>query len=260
MHWLDAAHLPAAMVCLVACAGLGWWAPPLVARIPEPEPEQRASEKDPVEETTGGQPRAFAPQLPPPPPKEPYADIAALPHLSVWVAAWSGLVGAAFGLALGWTGALVYLIPLVPIGVVLLIIDWRTTLLPTRVIHPTYALLAVLVPLAAILDGDLDALYRAGWGWLVIGGWFWVLWWLLNAWGFGDVRLSRVLGPALGYLGWSHLFLGLALMVLVGGVGGVVLGLANRSLRRRFPYGPFMLVGSAAAVLVAPALARGLGY
>ena len=61
-----------------------------------------------------------------------------------------------------------------PIGVVLLVIDWRTTLLPTRIIQPTYALLAVLIPLAALLDQDLDALYRAGLGWLALGGWFWI--------------------------------------------------------------------------------------
>ena len=176
------------------------------------------------------------------------------------MAASSAVVGGLFGLVLGWTGALVYLVPLVPIGVVLLVIDWRTTLLPTRIIHPTYVLLAVLVPVAALLDRDLDALYRAGFGWLVIGGWFWIFWWLLHAWGFGDVRLARVLGPALGFLGWSHMLMGLALMVIVGGVGGAVLGIANRSLRRRFPYGPFMLVGAAAAVVVGPWLAAGLGY
>jgi leader peptidase (prepilin peptidase)/N-methyltransferase len=260
MHWLDASHLQAATACLVACAALGWWAPALIARIPEPEPEERRTESDPVQTPVGGEPKAFARELPPPPAKEPYADIAALPHLALGVALASGVVGACFGLALGWTGALLYLVPLVPIGVVLLVIDWRTTLLPTRLIHPTYGLLAVLIPLAALVDRDLDGLYRAGWGWLVIGGWFWGLWWLLNAWGFGDVRLSRVLGPALGYLGWPHVFVGLALMVLAGGLGGVVLGVVNRSLRRRFPYGPFMLVGAAAAVLVAPELARGLGY
>jgi leader peptidase (prepilin peptidase)/N-methyltransferase len=264
MHWPDVSELQAALACLVACAVLGWWAPRLIARLPEPAPEERPAEADPVQEPAGpagrDEPAMFARALPPAPPKEPYADIAALPHLSLWLAGWSGLVGAAFGLALGWTGALIYLVPLVPVGVTLVLIDWRTTLLPTRVIHPTYVLLGVLVPLASLVDRDLDALYRAGWGWLVIGGWFWVLWWLLNAWGFGDVRLSRVLGPALGYLSWSHLFLGLALMVLVGGLGGVVLGIANRSLRRRFPYGPFMLLGAALAVVAAPELARGLGY
>ena len=139
-----------------------------------------------------------------------------------------------------------------PIGVALMIVDWRTTLLPTRVIHPTYVLLAVLIPVAALVDGDLDSLYRAGWGWLIIGAWFWVFWWLFNAWGFGDVRLARVLGPALGYLGWYELLMGLALILLVGGIGGLVLGIVTRDLRRRVPYGPFMLIGSALAVVIGP--------
>ena len=176
------------------------------------------------------------------------------------LALWSAAVGAAIGLALGWTGALVYLAPLAPVGVVLLVIDWRTTLLPTRIIHPTYVALAVLIPLAALIDQDLSSLYRAGWGWLVIGGWFWIFWWLFTAWGFGDVRLSRVLGPALGYLGWSEMLMGLALMVFVGGIGGVVLSIAHRDMRRRFPYGPFMLVGALLSVLVGADLATGLGY
>ena len=189
-----------------------------------------------------------------------YAEIAAAPHLGWWTAAWAGLFGAAFGASLGWTGALLYLVPLVPIGVALMIVDWRTTLLPTRVIHPTYVLLAVLIPLAALIDGDLDSLYRAGWGWLIIGAWFWVFWWLFNAWGFGDVRLARVLGPALGYLGWYELLMGLALILLVGGLGGLVLGIMTRDLRRRVPYGPFMLIGSALSVVIGPWLAQGLGY
>jgi leader peptidase (prepilin peptidase)/N-methyltransferase len=143
---------------------------------------------------------------------------------------------------------------------VLMVVDWRTTLLPTRILHPTYVLLAVLIPLAALVDHDLDALYRAGWGWLVIGGWFWVLWWLLNAWGFGDVRLARVLGPALGYLGWSQMLIGLVLIVFIGAIGGLAMAAARRSLRERVPYGPAMLLGAWLAVLVGPWLARALGY
>jgi leader peptidase (prepilin peptidase)/N-methyltransferase len=265
--WPEVSDLQAALVCALACAVLGWFAPRLIARLPEPEPPpvpEASPEQDAevVIEDAGNEPerKVFARTLPPPPPKELYRDIAALPHLGLEVAASSAVIGGLFGLVLGWTGALVYLVPLVPIGVVLVVIDWRTTLLPTRIIHPTYVLLAVLIPVAALLDRDLDALYRAGFGWLVIGGWFWIFWWLLHAWGFGDVRLARVLGPALGFLGWSHMLMGLGLMVIVGGVGGAVLGIAHRSLRRRFPYGPFMLVGAGGAVLLGPWLAGGLGY
>ncbi len=275
MSWLETSHLQAASACLVVCAGLGVLAPPLVARLPEPEPEpepdsestegdvvtpaeEAAPEETGPEETgpeeTGPEPaegedrKLFDRTLPPAPPKELYTDIAALPHLRLGVALSSALIGAAVGLALGWTGALLYLVPLVPVGVVLMVIDWRTTLLPTRILHPTYVLMAVLVPAAALADQDLDSLYRAGWGWLVIGGWFWIFWFLLNAWGFGDVRLARVLGPALGYLGWAQVLMGLGLILVVGAVGGLVVATIRGSLRARVPYGPAMLVGALLAV------------
>jgi leader peptidase (prepilin peptidase)/N-methyltransferase len=266
MDWVDTSHLHAALLCLVVCAVLGWFAPLLVARLPEPEPLVQAV-SEPVSAAASAEAdvsspdrKLFARTLPPPPPKEPYSEIAALPRLSLWVAVWSAAIGAVFGLALGWTGALLYLVPLVPIGVVLMVIDWRTTLLPTRILHPTYVLMAVLVPLAALVDHDQHALYRAAWGWLIMGGWFWIFWWLFTAWGFGDVRLSRVLGPALGYLGWSHLLAGLALIQFVGAIGGLVMAFVRGSLRARVPYGPFMLVGAAIAVVAGPWLARSLGY
>jgi leader peptidase (prepilin peptidase) / N-methyltransferase len=264
MDWLEPAQLQAAVACLVACVALGAFVPALIARIPEPVPEPAPVAASGDEHDAGvpvvAERRVFDRSLPPAPDKVPYSEIAAEPRLAVWTAAWSGLVGAGFGATLGWTGALLYLVPLVPIGVALMIVDWRTTLLPTRVIHPTYALLAVLIPLAALVDRDLDSLYRAGWGWLLVGAWFWIFWWLVNAWGFGDVRLARVLGPALGYLGWYELLMGLALIVLVGGIGGLLIGIVTRDLRRRVPYGPFMLVGSALAVVIGPWLAQSLGY
>ena len=270
MSWLGSLHFGAALLCLVVCGLLALAGPRLVAALPEPAPEPApepvpdpVSVPDAVEGVpvgAGERDTLFSRTLAPAPTKEPYAAIAALPGLGLRLAVGSAVVGAAFGAVLGWTGALLYLVPLVPVGAVLLVIDWRTTLLPTRILHRTYALLAVLLPVAALVDHDLSSLYRAGWGWAVVGGWFWVLWALLRAWGFGDVRLARVLGPALGYLGWEQMLVGLALIVLVGGLGGVVLSVATRSLRRRFPYGPFMLVGATGAVLVGPWLARGLGY
>ena len=251
MTWSEPTLL-AAVVAALGCALLALPAPGLLARLPEPEPEPvpaPAVETPPVASTLG-----------PPPPKEPYAAIAALPGLRAGLVVASAVVGAAFGAAVGWSGALLFLVPLVPVGAVLLVADWRTTLLPTRVIHPTYVGLAVLLPLAALLDRDAGALVSAAGGWLLVGGWFWVFWAVLHAWGFGDVRLARVLGPALGYLGWTHALVGLGLMVFLGGIGGVVLSLARRSLRRRYPYGPFMLLGAAVAVVAAPAIATGLGY
>ncbi len=251
MDQLASLHAVPAVVCLLVAGVLGWFSPLLIARLPEPQPE---TGPDATPEDGARTPLAA------PPPKELYADLAARPGLAAKLGTASAVTGALLGATLGWTGALVYLVPFVPVGVVLLVIDWRTTLLPTRLLHPTYAGLAVLIPLAALIDHDLTSLYRAGWGWLVVGGWFWGLWALVRAWGFGDVRLSRVLGPALGYLGWPQLLIGLFLMVILGGLGGAVLSMIDRSLSKRFPYGPFMLVGALLGVLAGPWLASGLGY
>src|SRR5918994_1825668 len=225
MDWLEPDRIQAAVACRVACSALGWFVPAMIARTPEPEPVPLAQPGDQPIDQPAAERRLFDRSLPAAPDKRRYADIAAAPRLPGWTSAWSGLVGAVFGASLGWTGALVYLVPLVPVGVALMVIDWRTTLLPTRIIHPTYAMLAVLIPVATVVDRDLDSLVRAGWGWLIIGAWFWVFWWLFHAWGFGDVRLARVLGPALGYLGWYEMLMGLALILLVGGIGGLLLGI-----------------------------------
>ena len=144
MDWLEPAHLWAAAACLVACAVLGWFVPTLVGRIPEPEPAPEPDvapdaqaagvvrdEQDAVEPVAdevataepGEERKLFDRSLPAAPDKVPYAEIAAAPHFALWAAAWSGLVGACFGAALGWTGALIYLVPLVPIGVALMVVD-----------------------------------------------------------------------------------------------------------------------------------------
>jgi leader peptidase (prepilin peptidase)/N-methyltransferase len=246
----------AAVACALVCAALAWIAPAWIARLPEPEP---GPEPEPAPEPEGDR-QLFDRSLPPAPPKELYTEMAAVPLLALWLALASGVVGAAVGLALGWTGALLYLVPFVPIGVVLLVVDWRTTLLPNAIIFPTYALLVVLIPVAALVDQDLHSLYRAGWGWLIIGGVFALLWFLLNAWGYGDVRLAGLLGPALGYLGWSQLLMGLALMFFIGGIGGALLSIVRRSMKGRMPFGPAMLVGAAIAAVAGPWLATSLGY
>ena len=75
----------------------------------------------------------------------PYADVAAAPGL-----AWKAAVAAAAGRrvvggAIGWDWPLLFLLPLVPVGVALAVIDWRTRLLPTRIVGPTYVGLVALV-------------------------------------------------------------------------------------------------------------------
>jgi leader peptidase (prepilin peptidase)/N-methyltransferase len=199
--------------------------PVIIARVPEPD--------EPDED------------------KEPYADIAALPGLA-WKAALVGLLaGAAIGATVGLEWPLLYLVPLVPLGIALALVDWRTRLLPTRLIAPAYlgAVAAVLVIAAATRDtGDLK---RAGIGWLTTGGLYLLLWVVYpRGMGYGDVRLSGVLGIVLGHLGWAELVVGVYGGFLLGGVLGGLLALLRRVDGRGYPFGPFMLLGALVGVVL----------
>jgi leader peptidase (prepilin peptidase) / N-methyltransferase len=253
--WLDPGHPGAALLGLVVGALAGWWCPLLIGRLPEPEVDHGPGEGG---STDGSEERAG---LPAPPPKEPYADIAALPGLAWKTAVATGLVAAVLAASVGWSWSLLFLMPLAPVGVTLALVDWRTTLLPTRIIAPTYLVTIVAVVAAGLADGDRDALVRALVGWAVTGGFFFVLWFIYpRGLGYGDVRLSGVLGMALGYLGWPELATGIYGAFLVGGLGGALLSALRIVDRKRFPFGPFMLVAALAAVAVGPWLTHRLGY
>lgn len=251
MTWLDGPDLQAGLLALVLGALVGWFLPLLIASLPEPAPSTDANPTD-----TGA--RAT---LPAPPAKVLYRDLAARPGLSGRMSMATGLVAAVLVVGVGIEPALAVLLPLVPIGVALTVIDWHTTLLPTRIIAPTYVLVIVAIGLAGVLSSDTSAIVRAGFGWLVMGGFFFVLWLIYpRGLGYGDVRLSGVLGLALGYLGWPALVIGMYAAFLIGGLGGALLGVLRIVDRKRFPFGPFMLVAAVVGVLFGPAIASGLGY
>ena len=74
--------------------------------------------------------------------------------------------------------------------------------------------------------------------------------------GFGDVKLSGVLGMATAWLGWGAWAVGLFAGFLLGGVFGIALIALGRGGRKsKVPYGPFMLAGALVAVLVGQQLA-----
>ena len=149
-------------------------------------------------------------------------------------------------------------LPLVPLGVALAVIDWRTRMLPTRLIAPAYAVTIVAILVAWLADGrELADLERAALGWLVYGGMFFLLWFIYpRGLGYGDVRLSGVLGLALGWVGWSELLLGIWNGLLLGGIVGGLLALVTR--RRDYPFGPFMLVGALSGVVLGQAVMSAL--
>ncbi|MET1085826.1 MAG: A24 family peptidase [Arthrobacter sp.] len=149
----------------------------------------------------------------------------------------------------------------------LTVIDVRHHLLPNRIVFPSYAVAGVLLLAAAVL-ADIGAVAQAPGG-LPSGllamhairtaagaAILWLFYFVLRfayppGMGFGDVKLAGVLGMYLGYLGWGHLFAGTFLAFLLGGLWSVALLAARRgTLKSSIPFGPFMLAGSAAAMLL----------
>ena len=146
----------------------------------------------------------------------------------------------------------------------LTVIDVRHHLLPNRIVFPSYAVAGVLLLVAAAMAGadqDVADAY-AGFTFqpvvqVVAGGAIlWVFYFLLRfayppGMGFGDVKLAGVLGMYLGYLSWGHLFAGTFLAFLLGGLWSIALLAARRgTLKSSIPFGPFMLAGAAAAMLL----------
>ena len=236
---------------------VGMVVPAIISRIPEPETEDSPSgdETGAARRSTNGEDHAEAEDVPPTveEPKELYADIARSRGLRWKASLVTALVAGLIGGRVGWAPELSFLLYLAPVDVALAVIDWRTRLLPTKLIAPSYAAVIALVLLSAWAEGDWHPLVGAGWGWLVAGGTFFVLWFIYpRGMGYGDVRLSGVLGIALGYLGWAELLTGVYAGFLIGGVGGLLLSLLRIVDRKAYPFGPFMLVGALVGVVAGP--------
>jgi leader peptidase (prepilin peptidase)/N-methyltransferase len=178
---------------------------------------------------------------------ERYAHVATLPRLVLWATLTGAVAGALVGGAIGPDWSLLFLLPLVPVAVALAFIDLHTHLLPTRLVWPTLAGTVVLAAVAAVADGDPEAFLRAAIGGAVVFGFFHALWWVYPAgMGYGDVRLSSIVGFVLGYLGWAELLIGVYGAFLVFAVLGVLRAVARRdrsALRTSLPFGPFLLAG-----------------
>lgn len=233
-------HPVAAAVTGLLGLASGPLVPWLIARVPEPDPDV-----DPP--VINGRVNAGEE------PKELYADIAARPGLTARSAAAGAVAAALLGLALGWSWALLVVLPLVPVSVALAVVDWRTRLLPRRLVLPALGGSAVTVAASWMLggfDGGTGTVVRTLVGWAAAFLVFFVLWLIHpRGMGYGDVRLSALLGLVLGYLGWSQWLVGLYGGFLLGALIGGVLSLLKVVDRKGYPFGPFMLLGALVGVV-----------
>lgn len=140
--------------------------------------------------------------------------------------------------------------------VALSVIDLQRFLLPNRIVFPLAGVSVVLLGLGALAEGEGGHYVRA----LLAAVVAFVVFTLLHvisprSMGFGDVKLSFVLGLFLGYLGWGEVVLGLFLGFLYGAVIGIGLILTGlRTRKDHVPFGPFLAAGTVTAILVGEAI------
>ncbi|MFN8077496.1 MAG: prepilin peptidase [Kineosporiaceae bacterium] len=174
----------------------------------------------------------------------------------------------------GWTWTLPAWWWFAAVGIALALIDLDVKKLPDVLTLPSYVVGALTLGGGLALDvvtgvggtgvgnaGDVaHVMLRAGIACVAVWAWFYATFVIANlvygqgGFGYGDVKLSGVLGLYLGSLGWPAVVLGVFAGYLVGGVVGVALLLTGAAGRRsRVPFGPFMIVGAwTAAVWGAP--------
>ena len=168
-----------------------------------------------------------------------------------------GLVALRFG----WDWVLPAYLYLAAIGVALAAIDLDTRRLPNAIVLPSYPVAFGLLTGAALLNGEADVILRVAGGGLALFAFYFLLALIYPAgMGFGDVKLSGVLGMYLGYLGWGIVVIGGFLGFLVGGLLGIALIVFRGAGRKTMlPFGPSMIVGAFLAIFFGQAIADWYG-
>jgi leader peptidase (prepilin peptidase) / N-methyltransferase len=136
--------------------------------------------------------------------------------------------------------------------IALSLIDLEHYVLPNRVLYPVGFIAVPLLLFGSVLDDDIGAFGRALLGGAVAFAIFYGIHVISpRGMGFGDVRLSFLLGCFLGYLSWWHVAFGLFAGFFYGAVVGVaLLALGRRGRRQHIPFGPFLAAGALTIVLV----------
>ena len=153
-----------------------------------------------------------------------------------------------FGLTFALPGYLALAAGLVALSA----IDFEHKLLPNKVVYPTGYTVGVLLVLAALAEAEPRRIVWALAGAAGSFGVFFLLH-LLSPGGmaFGDVRLSFVLGMAVGWLGLDlvPLFLFVAFLTSAG-IGLIYAMTSGKGLKAAIPFGPFLALGAQVAIFV----------
>jgi leader peptidase (prepilin peptidase) / N-methyltransferase len=170
----------------------------------------------------------------------------------------TGLLFVGFALRFGWDPVLPAYFVFAAVGVALAMIDFDHKRLPDVLTLPSYPVGLTLLAIAAAADSDWWPLGRAAIGMAALLAFYGVLWLVYPAgMGFGDVKLSGVVGMYLGWVGWGALVVGGFAAFFVGGVVGIAMIIfAGGGRKSKIPFGPFMLVGALIGIFAGEGLAH----
>ncbi|GAB3080757.1 prepilin peptidase [Pedococcus soli] len=178
-----------------------------------------------------------------------YDEAGALPRVWWWPAPvlallW-GFLAWRIGDYAGWAALPAFLL-FAWLTVALVWIDADVHRLPDGLVLPAYPALGVLLLVATLGLGDWHAAVRA----LLCLAAVFTLFFLMNlvspaSLGFGDVKLSGLIGLLLGWLGVQQAVSGIVAGFVVGGVVALLMLVGQRvGLRSHIAYGPSLLVGT----------------
>jgi leader peptidase (prepilin peptidase)/N-methyltransferase len=160
------------------------------------------------------------------------------------------VVGASFTLPAYWWAAAV--------AISLAIVDLDLKRIPNAILYPGTVVALGLLAAGSFADGSPEALVRG----LIGGAGAFVLFLAIavaarGGFGFGDVKLSFLLGVLLAHRSWETLAVGVFASFLIGGLVSLGLLAARRVGRRdALPFGPSMVAGMFLALAVGEPVAR----
>jgi len=157
-----------------------------------------------------------------------------------------------FGLRFGADPVLPAFCILAAALVALVWIDLHEFRLPREITYTAFALSAVAIVVAALLDDEPERIWQAALGagiaLALMGGIYLVS---RGGMGDGDVRLAPLLGLHLGYLNPGIVPIGLFFGFLIGAVVGVAMMAMSKAGRKTaLPFGPFLAAGTVLAVFI----------
>lgn len=162
---------------------------------------------------------------------------------------------AAFGLFAAHIGARWILVPylwFVLTTLAMTFTDLRARLIPDRISFRSLGVGAALLLVFASVEGAASRLDEAFLGALIS----FVVYFAIylggrgRSFGFGDVKLSPLIGMYTAFSSWPVFTLAIVLGFLIGGVASLLLLISRlKGLREHFAFGPAMVVGAYVALL-----------